>query len=359
MPHTQSAKGRIVHVLGSLDRGGAEMRVLAMCRDPLMSESYSHAVLLLGSSVPTEHALTRDFVNAGATVHHSGRNPARVARRLRKLVPSVVHSHVHLSSGWVLLVAALVVPRARRLAHIRSTGSGRPRTFIRGSYERIMRLLLRLISHRIVGVSNAALNGSLGRGWTLWKNTLVVYNGVEPGSIEPRVADGLLRLSVVGRICAEKNQQFAIEVAAAASRTRHVHLAIFGRGDASELERLAARFESESLAIQIHGERPIAQILEQTDVVLAPSLREGLPGVVIEAAAVGVPVVASDIEPMREVAEFLSIACVSLADVGQWASAIVVATPDRARSLERFRQSPFTLDQSHRALLHLWAGEAR
>jgi glycosyltransferase involved in cell wall biosynthesis len=52
------------------------------------------------------------------------------------------------------------------------------------------------------------------------------------------------------------------------------------------------------------GHRPdVADLLAAADVFVLPSLYEGLPGAVLEAMALELPIVASDIEPVREVVE--------------------------------------------------------
>lgn len=49
------------------------------------------------------------------------------------------------------------------------------------------------------------------------------------------------------------------------------------------------------------GERDdVADLLAAADILVLPSLREGLPGAVLEAMAVGIPIVGSDLPPVRE-----------------------------------------------------------
>jgi glycosyltransferase involved in cell wall biosynthesis len=72
------------------------------------------------------------------------------------------------------------------------------------------------------------------------------------------------------------------------------------------------------------------------DVLVLPSLFEGIPRVIMEAAALGVPAVASDVKGNREaVADGRSGLLVPLGDVPALADAVagVLADPERARRL--------------------------
>ena len=51
----------------------------------------------------------------------------------------------------------------------------------------------------------------------------------------------------------------------------------------------------------------VPQLLKTADVLLLPSIHEGLPGVVLEACASGTPVLASDLPGVREIASRLPL----------------------------------------------------
>ena len=110
------------------------------------------------------------------------------------------------------------------------------------------------------------------------------------------------------------------------------------------------------------GHRPdVADLLAAADVFVLPSLYEGLPGAVLEAMALELPIIASDIEPVREVVEPGGNALlVAPGDASELATAItsLLDDPERRqafgrRSGEIFHTS-FTLERSAEQMLALY-----
>ncbi len=108
---------------------------------------------------------------------------------------------------------------------------------------------------------------------------------------------------------------------------------------------------------------------QRSDVLLFPSVREGMPGVVVEACAVGLPVVASDLPGIRHIDEVLGgvrLLSPRRSDV-DWARAVIEAARGarvgieqrRAEAVERIERS--TLAQHHviPALFAIYAGSGR
>jgi glycosyltransferase involved in cell wall biosynthesis len=145
------------------------------------------------------------------------------------------------------------------------------------------------------------------------------------------------------------------------------HAVLIGPREASDdaLVLHQAREHGVEGLVHLLGPDPhIGGLLRQVDVLLLPSHREGLPGVVIEAAALGVPVVATALPGVEFIASRLSsILTVPLTAIpGEWAevvrSAISSGHHDRepTRVLQRFEQSEFSLARSVEAHAKLYAG---
>lgn len=145
----------------------------------------------------------------------------------------------------------------------------------------------------------------------------VVYRGRDPGRLgvpspnrrrEARRMLGLdeddLVIVNVGRQEYQKGQRYLLEaIAQLVPAHKHLVLLIAGRTGAASDELLRFRVQL-GLQDRVHmlGHRAdIPELLAASDIFAFPSLFEGLPGAVIEAMALGLPIVASDIGPVREV----------------------------------------------------------
>jgi glycosyltransferase involved in cell wall biosynthesis len=143
----------------------------------------------------------------------------------------------------------------------------------------------------------------------------VIYCGIDGHVFHPaeRAATGRLRIACVGTLHEVKGQRHLIEAAAdLAGRGLDFGVRFIGDGpDRDELERLAASLgvadRIEFLGLRKRAE--VVALLADTDVLVAPSVptaggkREGLPVVLIEAMAAGVPVVASHLSGIPELVE--------------------------------------------------------
>jgi glycosyltransferase involved in cell wall biosynthesis len=125
--------------------------------------------------------------------------------------------------------------------------------------------------------------------------------------------------------------------------------------------------EAERLGIAEHltlaGIRDdIPDLLSASDIMIFPSLWEGLPGAVLESIAAGVPVLGSAIPCMSEISAFLpGIRLLDLsADDRVWADAAleIADEPQPKVSLADWEKTPFTIQENIRQLDQIWS-EAR
>ncbi|MFI6759942.1 glycosyltransferase family 4 protein [Micromonospora sp. NPDC050417] len=360
---------RVVHVIGWLDRGGAETVSLDVCRSVPSTEVEQIFVTLNGR----EGTLAGEFRQTGARVEQCPVSPLRTFgprlwRRLRELRPDVVVSHVSLTSAVILLVARLAgVPV--RIARMWSEGDGRPDTRRRRLRRSVLRWLLRRVATNVVGVTAAALR--LAGPTPGDARYQVLYNSVNPSRVggweraEARsrwqLPTDVPVLAYLGRSSPEKNRPYLVQVhRAVRSRWPDARLFVVGPGGADDLVGAHPEIVDDPMVVLAGETDEIASVLAATDVLLLPSRREGLPGVVLEALAAGVPVVATDLPCLREVEpQVRGLALLSLADgPHRWAEAVVaqiqlgpVARNEIRDSLHR---SPFLLQSAVARWRELW-----
>ena len=154
---------RVLHVVGSLGRGGAETWLVQ-----LLGHIDRRRVAIDVMTHIAAGPYQRDFSALGARVLCAG-SPGLLngyAARVRKLLAdygpfTVVHSHLQLFSGYVLRQAYLAgIPG--RIAHFRNSADGRNRSPVRHGYRLLMRRWVRRYASHIFAVSDAAASAVSG-----------------------------------------------------------------------------------------------------------------------------------------------------------------------------------------------------
>lgn len=353
----------VIHVIGALDRGGAETVALGLCQQISPAEVRQTFVCLSGR----EGAIADEFRAAGATViPMSLRRPLRFGwtffHLVRELRPRSVVSHVSLASGPILLIARLAGAR-QRIARMHSEGDGRTGSW-RHAYRQLARLTVILGSTHVLGVTAGSLTFGI-RDYKVLARLLKVQLGVLPNGVDTRKfhydyvlhqsPKTIVRVLHVGRAAPEKNRGALPGIQRAFAGMKPNQFVLFGADTDLDL----GHYEQESLVVA--GFTDNIDIEFQTaDVLILPSLREGLPGAILEALAAGVPVVASNLPGIREIQE--STGGVELVDPtappSVWAAALMRASDldadARATIAAKFARSPYTLEQSVMTWLALW-----
>lgn len=366
------------HVLRVLSRpgtGGTELRM-------------AEVVPRLAAAGATTHLLplsddTGSGPLPGVVIEHGGsitpvpldiRFPARYLRVLRRLRPDAVHVHCANFSGIPLALAALAgVPV--RVAHYHGDDN-LPRNRRRRASRWIGHGLLRLSATDIIGVAPSSLHHGFGPAWRSDPRCRVVLNGLDlgrlcrPGTDDLRTligaAEGEPVFLTVGRATPEKRRWFLPPILAALrDRGVHAHAVLVGEGEPTDDARVRDAAERAGVGDQVHliGVRDdIGSLLAQADAVVHPSCLEGLPGGVLEPAALGIGTVAVDLPGVRLIgAELPGVEILPLdATAAQWAQAALSAArftahTDRQAALDRFADSAFTLDaviDTHLAMYH-------
>ncbi|MBL6751690.1 MAG: glycosyltransferase family 4 protein [Nevskia sp.] len=200
---------------------------------------------------------------------------------------------------------ARLLPRRRLLLFLRADTvvnqriKGRP-----GWLVRLWEMLEGLAVWRaeVVGVCAPVLDAVLARHRLLAPaHSSVLHNDLPVPSWDSGVMAGeTLRLACVGTLEARKNQALVLEALAGAG-TGAWRLDVYGDGPArAGLERLAAD-RGLGGRVRFHGWVQREAIWQNTDVLLLPSLHEGMSNAMLEALAGGVAVLASDVPEHRDV----------------------------------------------------------
>ena len=217
----------------------------------------------------------------------------------------VIHSHELFHSGIVLLLAKLAgVPH--RFVHAHNwddgDGSGRRRSPVRTVYNAVMRTFINRFSTCRIACSTLAGRFLYGK-----KDFHLLFNSVDTGKFLARYhdtetgefcGDGFANVLHVGRVTAVKNQLFLVDVARVLrDRGRNIRILCAGSGDEGYQARVEAAIREQDLSgrIRLLGvRRDIDVLMRKCAAFVLPSKYEGMPLVLIEAQASGLPCVSAD-----------------------------------------------------------------
>ncbi|MGQ9505219.1 MAG: glycosyltransferase [Thermogutta sp.] len=371
---------RILHVFSRLNCGGAEKRTLEVARYLQNHPDLKRRIQIDYCVLSGEPGDLDDEARAmGASLHYLPLRkpgfPRRFVALLRNEGYDVVHSHVHYSSGFLIELARFAGIR-NRIAHFRSQQDGKANP-LRKPFRWVMKRLIDRSATHILGVSRCVMEAVWGPHWLRDRRCQVIYNGIDLGAtvddeseaVRARLLQSLglpadTRLVVhVGSYRQAKNHLRLIDIFRQVHRQEPRSYLLLVGDLAKGWDRLKKQIVSYGLDKVVHFlglRRNIPQILRSADVMIFPSLWEGLPGAVLESLAVGTPVVASDIPPHREIKGWLpgiTLVPLDLSDE-EWADRIVFQPrPDedtRRKARRAFAESPFSLERCVASLLAVW-----
>ncbi|MBI3927728.1 MAG: glycosyltransferase [Armatimonadetes bacterium] len=310
---TLGSRLKVVQVVTRRQYRGAEVFA------SLLSEQLArrgHQVLLLGLYPPAEHhpqPAGVEFLDLGNP--RRGINPflvLRLARELARLRPSVVQAN----GSDTLKYCSLARLISRRRWPLIYRNIGLASTWATSWWKRWLgRLMLRRVD-RVVSVGRAAgadfaltygyppaRVSVIRRGFAIddsglsWAQACALLPGLKS------VPEQAPRLVHVGSFTPEKNQRWLLGAfRGVRARVPDCHLLLFGEGPLRSACEELCRERGLQDCVHFLGLVPEARrFMAVCDLLVLPSLTEGVPGVVVEAGLQGVPAVASDVGGVREV----------------------------------------------------------
>ncbi len=224
-------------------------------------------------------------------------------RLFRTERPDIVHLNSSKAAGLGALAA-----RIARVPRIIFTAHGWPFEEKRNPVSRICIYLLSwvtaLLSHTVIVVSDYDLRigqKMLGVGHKMVRiyNGIAVHAPLASGEkIRAAFPPGVRITGTIGELTRNKNQIALVEQA---KDDPSLYVAIVGEGE--ERARLEAKIKEYGLEgrVKLFGFLTAPEVLKGFDVFALPSLKEGLPYVLLEAKAAGIPIVANRVGGVGEI----------------------------------------------------------
>ena len=362
-------KIKILHIFGKMDRGGAEMRTLDLMEKLAHDQPHIQFDYCVLSGKPGE--LDSQIRLLGGDIHYLPLNSyfiPRFKKILKEKKYHTVHSHVHLFSGLILKLSfACKVPV--RICHLHTTGENKSLGLRKKLQNSLMRYWLFKYSTDVIGVSQGALDIFLKKTpkFTRDPRCRLIYDAIDPARFEIEAQDRDLTTPVIihiGRIEPVKNHPRLLEIfSTLVQKIPGSRLVLVGNAETSaqkKLEKLAKTLGISNQVTFLGSRNDVPELLSTASLMIFPSFWEGLPGVVLEASASGVPVLSSDLPGSRELGKYFpSVHCLDLSESNEvWCEAAMrcLKTSEKSRknALTLLKASPFTLDFCLSHLIPIW-----
>jgi glycosyltransferase involved in cell wall biosynthesis len=306
------ARGRrLLLVATSLARGGAEREVVDLAI-ALGARGWTVAVV----SMTAPNSFLEELATAGVEVAslkmRRGRpTPGGLLRYgsfIRRWRPDIVHSHM-VHANLLARVGRVFAPRVPVVCTVHTVREGR-------RWRALAYRLTDPLASATTAVSSAAAERSVRIGAVPRGRIVVIPNGVDIARLraatdafdatrkELHPGDCFLWVTV-GRLVAEKGHLMLLEAFEAVHGARPgARLAIAGGGPMrGALERCILDRRLASSAVLLGERLDVPAILASADGFVLSSQWEGLPIVLLEAAAQALPIVCTDVGGCREVAK--------------------------------------------------------
>jgi glycosyltransferase involved in cell wall biosynthesis len=299
---------RILFVLTGLAYGGAETQLVRLATR-LKSRGWEVSVV----SLMPPKAYVEDLEVAGIPVFSLGirrklpdpRPVLRLARIIRKWRPDIVHSHM-VHANLLARIVRFLAPIPVLICSARSIDEG-------GRFREVLYRLTDPLCDLTTQVSHAGLERYVRVGAVPRHKIRYIPNGVDTERFKPNLedrlkfrkelgVDGFVWLAV-GRFDPQKDYPTMLQ---AFARVVHKHsntiLLIAGDGPLRKtMENLARELGIEKRTKFLGIRRDIPQLMNAADAYVMSSSWEGMPNVLLEASATGLPIVATDVGGNREI----------------------------------------------------------
>ena len=303
---------RITHVITSLTVGGAQQLLLDIC---LEMRAHGHDVRVIGlrGGSMAQEFRKRGFETSEFLMENMVSLPTlfRLTVLLKQQRPWIVHTHLGRADSYGRVAAWLAgVPRIVTTVHNVDAWKAK-------WYLRWIDAVTSRAAHRLIACSGRVAEHLRAIGLVPMDKVTVLRNGIrlqdwrdEPSPVavsalrqDLGVKNNEFVIGVIGRLEPQKGHVYLLQALASfKSSLPAFRLCIVGEGTLrEELERLVVKFGLASNVTFAGVRHDMRLVYAAVDLVVMPSLWEGLPITLLECMASRRPVVATDVGGISEI----------------------------------------------------------
>ncbi|MEZ7500928.1 glycosyltransferase [Psychrobacter sp. Arc29] len=359
---------RVLHIVGKMDRAGAETMLMNLYRHIDHTQIQFDFVTFTNEVGDYDEEINN---LGGKIIPILAKNPIERMVRLRHFLRNnpqyeIVHSHMLLSNAFHLL-ASKYAGIKHRISHSHNTSNGKS-GILEKVYEKWAILTNRQIATYKIACGKSAANYLFGNT----KEVLILPNAVDIQGVIKLAKESQdyireesdeqgIKIIQVGRLNEVKNHQFSLKIAQAL-KSKDIAFTMYIAGQGSLYDILKQQVADLSLMnnVKFLGVRTdITELMASADYMIMPSLHEGFPVVLVESQSVGLKALVSDqvskeVDLRLELVDFLSIDSVE-----PWVSALSgskYVSPSEEQTLETLKSKGFDASTNAQILSQVYKG---
>jgi glycosyltransferase involved in cell wall biosynthesis len=256
----------------------------------------------------------------------------RVNKISRTLMPDIIHGHGAKGGAFARILAgqhgakSVYTPHGGSLHYKWASSAG----FVFLGLERV----LKRYTDGLIFESNYVASEYRNKVGRVKNPCRVIHNGLKEDEFHPVTChDDCKNFLFVGELRKLKGIEVLLKATIRLRERHNVSLLIVGTGPhAGEIRSLIRDFRLESSVTISPQVFPAVSVFSQADCLVVPSLAESLPYVALEAAAAGLPLIASDVGGISEITGAYSDYLVPPNDPAALANAMYSVLTDRDKA---------------------------
>ena len=298
-------KIKILYIITSLGLGGAEKLLLSYLK-MLDKDKYKFYVCCLREK-PDD--LLQDFAKYGEVINlriRNSFNPAVVTiliKLLREIKPDIIHTHLF-QARFYATVAHFFCNRSILITHKHNNVNLKKHNIF---------ILLEMISiffnKKIIAISESVKRSLMRYEFVPSKKIIVLHNGIEYQKFKKTANSKIISIQnpiIIGTVCRLEKQKgiryLLLAMNSILAKFPSAQLEIIGDGSLLEELKELSKNLGISNSVNFFGKfTDVIPFYKRMDIFILPSIYEGFGIVLLEAMAAGLPVVASNVDGIKEV----------------------------------------------------------
>jgi len=343
---------RILQIIGSMDVGGTEATIMNIYRKVDKAKVQFDFFV----SVSKDCYYDEEIKKMGGNIYHTltkSTHPLKFSRDLYLLIKrnkySVVHVHAYNSMAAIPITVAKLAGGKKRIVHSHNSSSGNI------GLHKVTRPLLNIMATHRFSCSDLASDWMYGnkKDQSVKINVPVdcteYYYSQEVRNAKRREwgCENCTVYGHVGRMAAQKNHQYLIDIFNELSKADDTaKLVLVGKGELrSSIEAKVANLNLSDKVIFLGTVDHVSQVLNGLDAFIFPSLFEGLPGILLEAQANGLPCYISNvISKQIQITDLIHMISIERSPK-EWAE-VILQSRDRLINREAYNKLIYNLYDS-------------